>query len=253
MEKFFFKKVNATFAHFYTGRMKKTYKHIFFDLDHTLWDFERNAEETKREMFEKFQLKDKGIESYERFRERYVGINQALWAMYREDKIEKEELNFRRFYDTLILFGITDRRLGENMAAAFIKGITSKTYLFPYTRELLDYLYQKKYHLHIITNGFEEVQYGKLQNSGLRKYFTTVITSEAAGSKKPDSEIFIYALREAGAKATESVMIGDDLEIDIAGARQVEIDQIFVNHNSTKHNAEVTMEVFSLDEIMKIL
>jgi putative hydrolase of the HAD superfamily len=101
--------------------MRKTYKHIFFDLDHTLWDFERNAEETKREMFENLQLEAKGIESYESFREKYVVINKALWAMYREDKIEKEELNFRRFYDTLILFGINDRTLGEAMASVFIK------------------------------------------------------------------------------------------------------------------------------------
>jgi len=232
--------------------MQKKYKHIFFDLDHTLWDFERNAEETKREMFENFQLKRKGIENYESFREKYVVINQALWAMYREDKIEKEELNFRRFYDTLVLFGINDRRLGENMADAFIKGITSKTYLFPYTRELLEYLYPK-YQLHIITNGFEEVQYGKLKNSGLGKYFTTIITSEAAGSKKPDPEIFRYALEEAGAKATESIMIGDDLEIDIAGARKLGIDQLFVNHDNKKHNEKPTMEIFSLDEIMKLL
>jgi putative hydrolase of the HAD superfamily len=232
--------------------MRKTYKHIFFDLDHTLWDFERNAEETKREMFENLQLEAKGIESYESFREKYVVINKALWAMYREDKIEKEELNFRRFYDTLILFGINDRTLGEAMASGFIKGITSKTYLFPYTRELLDYL-SEKYPLHIITNGFEEVQYGKLKNSGLGKYFTTIITSEAAGSKKPDPEIFLYALKEAGAEATESLMIGDDLEIDIAGARNLGIDQLFVNHDSKKHNEMVTMEVFSLDEIMELL
>lgn len=240
-----------TFASFQKN-MRKTYKHIFFDLDHTLWDFERNAEETKREMFENYHLKAKGIESYESFREKYIVINQALWALYREDKIEKDELNFRRFYDTLILFGINDRNLSEEMASAFIRGITSKTYLFPYTRELLDYLFAK-YPLHIITNGFEEVQYGKLKNSGLGKYFTTIITSEAAGSKKPDSEIFRYALQEAGAEATESIMMGDDLEIDIAGARQMGIDQIFVNHDNKKHHEMVTMEVFSLDEIIELL
>lgn len=232
--------------------MSKTYKHIFFDLDHTLWDFERNAEETKREMFEKLHLKEKGIESYEVFREKYVGINMSLWALYREDKIEKDDLNFRRFYDTLCLLGVDDRSLGEAMASAFIEGITSKTYLFPFTRELLDYLYPR-YPLHIITNGFEEVQYGKLKNSDLGKYFTTIITSEAAGSKKPEAEIFRYALLQAGANAAESLMIGDDLEVDMAGARQLGMDQLYVNHDRKQHNEPVTMEVFSLDEIIGLL
>ena len=232
--------------------MRKTYKHIFFDLDHTLWDFERNAEETKREMFETLNLKGKGIESYEAFREKYVGINTALWGLYRENKIEKDELNFRRFYDTLCLFGVNDRKLGEAMASSFIEGITTKTYLFPHTRELLGYLYPK-YPLHIITNGFEEVQYGKLKNSDLGKYFTTIITSEAAGSKKPENEIFRYALRQSGADAGESLMIGDDLEVDMAGARQLGMDQLYVNHDRKQHNEPVTMEVFSLDEIMSIL
>lgn len=232
--------------------MQKTYKHIFFDLDHTLWDFERNAEETKREMFETLNLKEYGIESYEAFREKYVDINKALWALYRENRIGKEDLNFRRFYDTLLLFGIDDCSLGKAMAHAFIEGIISKTYLFPFTRELLVYLYPR-YPLHIITNGFEEVQYGKLKNSGLGAYFTRIITSEAAGSKKPDPAIFNYALKQAGAMASESLMIGDDLDVDMAGARQVGIDQLYVNHDRKTHNQAVTIEVFALDEIMKIL
>jgi putative hydrolase of the HAD superfamily len=232
--------------------MKKTYKHIFFDLDHTLWDFERSAEETKRGMFITLELQERGIESYELFREKYVEINLALWALYREGSIGKEELNFRRFYDTLCLFGLNDRSLGEKMAISFIEGITSKTYLFPFTRELLGYLHPK-YSLHIITNGFEEVQYGKLKNSGLDRYFTRVITSEAAGSKKPDPGIFTYALHETGAQATESIMIGDDLEVDMAGARQVGIDQLFVNHDCKIHSEPVTLEVLALDEIMTIL
>jgi len=232
--------------------MNKTYRHIFFDLDHTLWDFERNAEETKREMFETLNLKEKGIESYEIFREKYVTINLALWALYRENKIEKDELNFRRFYDTLCIFGINDTELGKAMAKTFIEGITTKTYLFPFTIEVLEYLYPK-YPLYIITNGFEEVQYGKLKNSGLGKYFTLIITSEAAGSKKPEQEIFRYALHKAGALASESLMIGDDLEVDMAGARQSGIDQLYVNHEQKQHKEPVTMEVFSLKEIIGLL
>jgi len=252
MNKIFFLHCMAYFCSNCTKRMEKDYKHIFFDLDHTLWDFERNAEETKREMFENLSLKEKGISDYETFREKYVGINQALWALYREDKVGKDELNFRRFYDTLCVLGVDDRELGEAMASGFIEGISSKTYLFPHAKELLDYLFPK-YILHIITNGFEEVQYRKLKTSGMDRYFTRVITSEAAGYKKPDPEIFEYALRQTGALAAESIMIGDDLEVDIAGARQLGIDQVYVNHDRKQHNDPVTLEVFSLDEIMKEL
>ena len=232
--------------------MRKSYKHIFFDLDHTLWDFERNAEETKRKLFEVLKLKEKGIENYETFREKYVGINLALWALYRDNKIGKDELNFRRFYDTLCLLGIDDRELGKAMAAGFIEGISTKTYLFPHAKELLEYLYPK-YPLYVITNGFEEVQFSKLKNSGMDRYFSSIITSEEAGSKKPDPEIFHYALRKTGATADVSIMIGDDLDVDIAGARQLGIDQLYVNHERKIHSEPVTMEVFSLEEIMELL
>ena len=252
MNKIFFLNCKTYFCSMSTNSMEKDYKHIFFDLDHTLWDFERNAEETKREMFENLRLKERGIKDYETFREKYVGINQALWALYREDKVGKDELNFRRFYDTLCVLGVDDHELGEAMASGFIEGISSKTYLFPHAKELLEYLFPK-YILHIITNGFEEVQYRKLKTSGMDRFFTHVITSEAAGFKKPDPEIFEYALRQTGAMAAESIMIGDDLEVDIAGARQLGIDQVYVNHDRKQHNDPVTLEVFSLDEIIEKL
>ena len=232
--------------------MKKTYKHIFFDLDHTLWDFERNAEETKMELFDSLNLVSYGIPSYEAFRSKYVGINTGLWALYREDKIEKDELNFKRFYLTLLEFGVDNPKLGADMASGFLEGITSKTYLFPFAEEILEYLYPR-YPLYIITNGFEEVQYGKLKNSGLDRYFSQVITSEAAQSKKPAAEIFLYALDKVGAKAEDSLMIGDDLEVDVGGARNCGIDQLFVNHNGVKHKEEVTLEVENLSEIMDLL
>lgn len=228
------------------------YKHIFFDLDHTLWDFERNAEETKREMFEGLGLKNRGIESYEAFRNIYVDINQALWALYREDKIEKEELNFRRFYDTICIFGIDDKKLGHQMASWFIEGISTKTYLFPYALEILEYLFPK-YKIHVITNGFEEVQYSKLKNSGMDKFFTTIITSEEAGCKKPDLEIFNFAFHKAKASPDESIMIGDDPEVDIAGARDAGMDQIYVNFLSSTHHLKPTYEINNLIELKNIL
>ncbi len=232
--------------------MNKKYKHIFFDLDHTLWDFERNAEETKRELYEELDLKRRGIPSYDEFRSKYVPINTGLWALYRDGLIEREDLNFKRFYLTLLEFGVDDAELGSAMAEGFLKGITSKTYLFPYAIEILEYLFPK-YPMYIITNGFDDVQFGKLKNSGLDRYFAAVITSEEAGVKKPDKEIFQFALGRVSALAEESLMIGDDLEVDIAGAREVGIDQVFVNHNGLKHGEAVTFEVGNLKELEDIL
>jgi putative hydrolase of the HAD superfamily len=232
--------------------MKKQYRHLFFDLDHTLWDFERNAEETKRELFENLDLESKGIPSYEAFREKYVGINSGLWALYRDGRIEKDDLNFKRFYLTLLEFGVDDQGLGQVMAQGFLEGITRKTYLFPYAQEILEYLYPR-YNLYIITNGFEEVQFGKLKNSRLDRYFASVITSEEAGVKKPAPEIFNYALKKVNANIKESLMIGDDLEVDVGGARELGMDQLFVNHNEIQHQEIVTFEVKSLKEIESIL
>lgn len=232
--------------------MRKQYKHIFFDLDHTLWDFERNAEETKQELFQTFELQSKGVSSYQAFRAKYLTINSGLWALYREGKIEKDDLNFKRFYLTLLEFGIDDEKLGTDMASGFINGISAKTYLFPYAVEALEYLYPK-YPLYVITNGFEEVQFSKLKNSGMDRYFTDIITSEEAGAKKPEKAIFEFALRKTGALAEDSLMIGDDLEVDIRGAKEAGIDQVYVNHEGTIRCEEATFEVLSLGEIMTIL
>lgn len=228
------------------------YKHIFFDLDHTLWDFERNAEETKQELFEKYRLRERGIKSYRVFREKYVPINISLWDLYRENKIEKDDLNFKRFYLTLCKFGIDDKELGASMANEFIEGISEKTCLFPFAVEILEYLFPK-YKLYIITNGFEEVQYRKLAKSGMDRFFQKVITSEAAGCKKPDIEIFNYAFRLSGANREESIMIGDDPIVDIEGARNAGMDQIFVNFEGKLPSCGTTFEVNSLKEIMNIL
>lgn len=232
--------------------MKKQYKHIFFDLDHTLWDFERNAEETKKELFKSLKLKGTGIPSYEAFREKYLVINSRLWALYREGLIEKDDLNFKRFYLTLCEFGVDDPELGAEMAYGFLEGISSKTYLFPYAKEILEYLYPR-YKLYIITNGFEEVQFSKLKNSDMERYFTRIITSEEAGVKKPDEGIFRFALEKTGADPGESIMIGDDPEVDIRGAAQVGMDQVFVNHNGMEAGFKATYEVRSLEEIRQIL
>lgn len=228
------------------------YKHIFIDLDKTIWDFESNSRVTFREIFEKHQLRSLGISHLHEFTEVYTRINDMLWGLYRENKIKKEVLNIRRFELTLREFGIDDLILATHIADDYITLSPLKTILFPNSREALNYL-KAGYSLHIITNGFEEVQQKKLDVCDLRKYFTTITTSEEAGVKKPETGIFELALEKASARATESLMIGDDLEVDMAGAKLIGMDTLFFNPQHHIHEDELDHEVHSWHEVMKIL
>jgi putative hydrolase of the HAD superfamily len=228
------------------------YKHLFIDLDKTIWDFDRNAKTTFEEIYLKFDLKGKGISDLDSFFQVYTRINEMLWDLYRENKIKKEVLNIRRFELTLNEFGIDDLILATYISEDYITLSPQKTLLLPHSREALDYLY-KKYHLHLITNGFEEVQQTKLDVSDLRKYFRTITTSEEAGVKKPEGPIFKLAMRKAGAKASESLMIGDDLAVDMAGASATGMDTLYFNPERHVHNEPVDHEIFSWEEAVKIL
>ncbi len=229
------------------------YKHLFFDLDRTLWDFDKNNDATFHELYNHFQLKAKGVENFETFYRSYKIINLELWDRYKKQEITKETLNFSRFYDTLRKFHIDNGELAREMGAFYVSKSPLKTALYPGTFEILEEL-QRNYQLHIITNGFEEVQFIKLKKSGLDKYFKSIITSERAGFKKPDPEIFHFALQETGASIEESIIIGDDPEADISGGKQIGMDQIWVKHPPLKPaNGKATFEVDRLSQIMKIL
>ncbi len=230
----------------------KKYTHIFFDLDRTLWDFEKNAREAYQEIYDKFGLKQLGVESIEKFTQSYLFHNDILWALYRDGKIEKAYLKSRRFELSLLDFGIDDPRLAERIGQDYITISPQKTNLFPHVHEILEYL-NKRYPLHIITNGFEEVQDSKLKNSKLDKYFQCIITSEAAGCKKPTRCIFDYALETVGTSAGECVMIGDDFDVDIVGATDSGIDAIFFNPEKVAHNGGATFEIQDLIELKNIL
>jgi len=232
--------------------MNTKYKHIFIDLDKTIWDFESNSRETFREIFKKHKLDSIGISHIGQFFDVYSKINDMLWALYRENKIKKEVLNIRRFELTLQEFGIDDLILATHIAEDYVALSPQKTILFPHSHEALSYL-QEKYSLHIITNGFEELQHQKLDNCNLRKYFKTITTSEEAGVKKPETAIFELALRKANARVNESLMIGDDLEVDVAGAKGTGMDTLFFNPDRDDHNENPDHEVHSWAEVMKIL
>ena len=230
----------------------KNYRHIFFDLDRTLWDFDAAAEVAFEMIYDKYELKAKGIPSAHEFHEVYHPINAKMWELYREDKITKDFLCRERFIQPLAVYDIHDVALADDLGKDYEYFSPRIIRLIPGTMDLLDYL-KPKYHLHLITNGFQEIQHTKLGGSGLEPYFDTLTVSEEVGVKKPNPEIFHFALRKANATAEESIMIGDEMEVDIDGARAADIDQIFFNATGSTYKGSATFEVKSLLEIMKIL
>ncbi|MBI5858990.1 MAG: noncanonical pyrimidine nucleotidase, YjjG family [Sphingobacteriales bacterium] len=228
------------------------YKHLFFDLDHTLWDFEANSRQTLEELYETMQLQAKGIDDFDLFHKNYLAHNEKLWDRYRNGFIKVDELRWKRMWLSLLDFKIVNEPLAREMGIVFLDLLPTRKILFPYTTEILDYLLDKKYILHLITNGFEKTQHSKLKNSGLDKYFTEVITSEASNSLKPHKEIFEFAFQKTGAAQKESIMIGDSIEVDIQGAINAGIDQVFVNHLNIETAIEPTYTVSSLKELEEI-
>jgi putative hydrolase of the HAD superfamily len=228
------------------------YKHLFFDLDHTLWDFEANSRQTLQELYHTLALEKKGVTEFDLFHRRYMVHNDKLWERYRNGYIKVDELRWKRMWLTLLDFRIGDETLAREMDTRFLDALPTRNILFPYTREILQYLSARGYQLHLITNGFEKTQHAKLQNTGLTSYFKEVITSEGSGSLKPHKEIFEYAFRKAGALPLESIMLGDSVEVDIQGAINAGIDQVYVNHLDIEPAVRPTYTVRTLKELEKI-
>src|SRR6476660_4379334 len=229
------------------------YRHLFFDLDHTLWDFEANARATLSELYDSLHLKERGVYDFDLFYRNYLAHNDKLWERYRNGYIKQEELRVKRMWLALLDFKIADDKLSEEMNVRFLDLLPTRTLLFPYTKEVLQFLVNKNYSLHLITNGFEKTQRSKLKYSGLAMYFKEVITSEGSNSLKPQKEIFEFAFEKAKAKPEESIMI----DVDILGALNAGIDQVHVNH-LTKEPVPVmekklpTYTVYSLRELEAI-
>jgi putative hydrolase of the HAD superfamily len=228
------------------------YRHLFFDLDHTLWDFEANARATLLELHTLLSLEEKGIYDFDLFHKNYLIYNEKLWKAYRDGTIKQDELRIKRMRLSLLDFKIADEELAKEMSIRFLELLPTRTILFPHTMEVLQYLTAKKYELHLITNGFELTQHSKLKYSGLAVYFKEIITSEVSNSLKPKKEIFEYAFQKTSARPEESIMIGDSIEVDIIGAMNAGIDQVYVNHLDIKPEVNPTYIVSSLKELEKI-
>jgi putative hydrolase of the HAD superfamily len=230
----------------------KTYRHLFFDLDHTLWDFEKNADETLRTLFELHNLGRYGF-SVDTFIARYSEVNHALWRLYQANKIGQQELRSVRFVRTLTKLGVPEDEVPATISDQFTDILPQKSAVFPYTHDVLDYLRDKGYVMHLITNGFQDMQHLKLASSRLTDYFVEVVTSEHSGCLKPDRRIFEHALERAGTTAAESLMIGDNLECDVLGAYNAGIDQVYFNPDKRRHSAQITYEISCLSELKEIL
>lgn len=225
-------------------------KHLFFDLDHTLWDFNKNSKETLLELFDELSLSSR-ISSFIAFYDKYIEINEELWELYRKEKITKAELRSVRFKRALKCFGVEDEKLAIELGDKYIQRCPLKGNLFADCHSVLESL-QSKYILHIITNGFEEVQEVKMSSCNLNDYFTEIITSEGAGVRKPNPRIFEYAFETSGAKPSESVMIGDSLEVDCIAAEKMGMQAVFFNPEKKLENKKVSYEIAHLKELLEI-
>lgn len=228
------------------------YQHIFFDLDHTLWDFEKNSKDTMWQLYNRFHLEGRGIVDFEAFYEVYRDHNEKLWVRFRKGYIKREELRWKRMWHTLLDFKIGDTKIANELSSAYLEILPTQRFLIPDAKELVAYC-AEKYTLHIITNGFETTQRQKLYNCGLLSYFDQIITSEKSNSIKPKKEIFDFAQFAAGADTGKSIMIGDALEIDILGALNAGWDAIYYNPEQIPHLYKPTHEVSALKSIMEIL
>jgi putative hydrolase of the HAD superfamily len=232
--------------------MPKKYQHLFFDLDHTLWDFERNSEETLRELFDELAVQEVVKTNFSVFMQCFRKINHALWDAYNQHQTDRKTIRTQRFELIRKELECPPSEVFEQMNRSYLERCPQKPHLIPHSLEVLEYL-QTDYVLHIISNGFEEVQKQKMQSSGILHFFAEIVTSETTQYRKPSKEIFEYALDKIQTTKEATLMIGDNLTTDIAGASNAGIDAVFYNPEQLIHNELITFEITSLKEIKTIL
>jgi putative hydrolase of the HAD superfamily len=228
------------------------YKAVFFDLDHTLWDYEANSRETLIDIFKEHGLAERGVPNATAFADVFRQTNDQLWYKFDRGMITSETIRKDRFITVLRAFGIDDADLASKLSDAYIHACPRRCNLMPHAIDTLQYL-SGRYALTVVTNGFEEVQRVKLTSGNLVNYFDHVVTSQKAGHRKPAKEIFEYALRSNAVRPEEAIMVGDNLITDMAGASNASIDTAFFNPERTLHDTPVNYEISSLIELCSIL
>lgn len=228
------------------------YKNLFIDLDDTLWDTDHNNRECLKEIYVDYQF-DQYFDTFEAFYDYYMPHNLQLWAQYRNNEIDRQTLILERFRYVLRIKGIEDAESALKLNHDFLERTTTKTRLVPGAIELLEYL-RPSYKMYILSNGFREVQFRKLSNSGLASYFIRMVLSEDANIQKPHKKIFDFALVNTNSRRNETLMIGDSWDADIIGAHNAKIDQLWLNPEELPAKGFTpTFTVRSLLEIKEIL
>lgn len=228
------------------------YKHLFFDLDHTLWDYDVNAAAALTDLHEKYDLHRKSGFTAAQLITNFFKVNYALWDDFNIGAIDKEDIRkfrFPKIYDAL---GVSHDHIPLNIELEYVDLCPTKKATFPMAHEVLSFL-KGKFAIHVITNGFKEIQTRKIASASLSSFFTEIITSESAGYRKPDPRVFDFALAKAGASKQESIMIGDNLATDISGAKNAGMDQVYFNPDGKSHEEDVTYEIQSLGQLMELL
>ncbi len=230
----------------------KIYSAVFFDLDHTLWDYDKNSRETLEDLYSFHRMDRPGGAGFEQFHDAFQNVNLQLWDQYDRGLIDRHVIRHERFQLVLDEMEMVDEALAHNLSEDYLTISPTKKNLINHAIEILDYL-MHRYPIFLVTNGFEETQSTKVQSGGIGKYFKEVITSERAGYKKPSKEIFEYALQQSGYSNQETIMVGDNLLTDIAGAANAGIDSVLFNPKKIIHTSDVTHEIHDLLELKEIL
>lgn len=227
------------------------YKTLFIDLDNTLYDFSGNSREAYIAVYNLLDY-DRWFRSFEHYYEIYEEYNLRLWALYAEGKITKEHLNAERYSHPLRVVGAPDpEAIGAQFWDEAMKRLPLGSRLMPHAKEILTYL-RPKYKMYILSNGFTELQSRKMQSAGIAHYFDGMILSEDIGVNKPNPAIFTHALQVAESTAEESLMIGDNYEVDIEGAQRVGIDQVFYNISKKDLNPEHPQPTFTVTSLLEL-
>ncbi len=230
---------------------KKEYKHLYFDLDQTLWDFQASSRKTLTDLCIEFFHQQ--IPEPEKFLEVYYPINDSLWVKYRKGELNKATLRIKRFQDSLGYFGIYENGVIELFCQKYIEQAPRQTITIPGAHDILEYLKAKGYKMYLLTNGFKEIQEIKIETNNFSQYFEKMITSEDAGVQKPNRKIFEYALKLVNARKNESIMIGDDINTDILGAKQFGMDCVYFNPLRRVHEIKPTYDIAFLSDLKMFL
>jgi len=228
------------------------YEHLFFDWDHTLWDFETNSRQVLNNIFYEYNLRQFGILSPEHFMDVYMPINYRMWKMFREGEIDTQTVKYKRFEETFKEFGVLDMELVMDVKSYYLNGLPLGGALMPNVVETLTEL-KGQFQMHVVTNGFLEVTEHKIKHSDIGSFFQTILSAEEVGVLKPNPAVFYEAFKRSGATAENSLFIGDNLIADVQGAQSVGMHQVYFNPEKEAHNETPTFEISDMKELVTLL